>query len=115
METDSTEKSRISEEHCILQAKVSLWYFELELLVTWFENFDFFSVPEPKASFCIQPGGENKILMRNDSERSNTSAKDYYLNQSRYLPGKVTSQCIWKIPAVHNLHTVLLGFRFLTG
>ncbi|NXU66006.1 MAK kinase, partial [Horornis vulcanius] len=46
-----------------------------------------FSVPEPKASCCILPGGENKILMRNDSERSNTSAKDYYLNQSRYLPG----------------------------
>ncbi|XP_039404964.1 serine/threonine-protein kinase MAK isoform X2 [Corvus cornix cornix] len=47
-----------------------------------------FSVPEPKASCCIQPGGENKtVLMRNDSERSNTSAKDYYINQSRYLPG----------------------------
>ncbi|NXC48923.1 MAK kinase, partial [Penelope pileata] len=46
-----------------------------------------FSVPEPKASFCIQPGGENKVLMRNDSGRSNTSAKQYYLRQSRYLPG----------------------------
>ncbi|XP_062354994.1 serine/threonine-protein kinase MAK isoform X2 [Cinclus cinclus] len=46
-----------------------------------------FSVPESKASCCIQPGGGNKILMRNDSERSNTSAKDYYINQSRYLPG----------------------------
>ncbi|XP_016152083.1 PREDICTED: serine/threonine-protein kinase MAK [Ficedula albicollis] len=46
-----------------------------------------FSVPDSKASCCIQPGGGNKILMRNDSERSNTSAKDYYINQSRYLPG----------------------------
>ncbi|NWX02350.1 MAK kinase, partial [Caloenas nicobarica] len=46
-----------------------------------------FSVPEPKASHCIQPGGENKVLMRNDSGRSNTSAKQYYLRQSRYLPG----------------------------
>ncbi|NXL37231.1 MAK kinase, partial [Glaucidium brasilianum] len=46
-----------------------------------------FSVPEPKASCCIQPGGENKAPMRNDSGRSNTSAKQYYLRQSRYLPG----------------------------
>ncbi|NXQ81548.1 MAK kinase, partial [Nyctibius grandis] len=46
-----------------------------------------FSMPEPKASCCIQPGGENKALMRNDSGRSNTSAKQYYLRQSRYLPG----------------------------
>ncbi|POI29524.1 hypothetical protein CIB84_006726, partial [Bambusicola thoracicus] len=46
-----------------------------------------FSVPEPKASHCIQPGVENKVLMRNDSGRSNTSAKQYYLRQSRYLPG----------------------------
>ncbi|KFV94346.1 Serine/threonine-protein kinase MAK, partial [Fulmarus glacialis] len=46
-----------------------------------------FSLPEPKASCCIQPGGENKVLMRNDSGRSNTSAKQYYLRQSRYLPG----------------------------
>ncbi|XP_037235092.1 serine/threonine-protein kinase MAK isoform X2 [Falco biarmicus] len=46
-----------------------------------------FSVPEPKASCCIQPGGENKVLMRNDSGRSNASAKQYYLRQSRYLPG----------------------------
>ncbi|KAM9228389.1 serine/threonine-protein kinase MAK [Leptosomus discolor] len=46
-----------------------------------------FSVPEPKASCYIQPGGENKVLMRNDSGRSNTSAKQYYLRQSRYLPG----------------------------
>ncbi|NXP45536.1 MAK kinase, partial [Heliornis fulica] len=46
-----------------------------------------FSVPEPKASCCIQPGGENKVLMKNDSGRSNTSAKQYYLRQSRYLPG----------------------------
>ncbi|NXI58957.1 MAK kinase, partial [Chloroceryle aenea] len=46
-----------------------------------------FTLPEPKASCCIQPGGENKVLMRNDSGRSNTSAKQYYLRQSRYLPG----------------------------
>nr|XP_009501130.1 PREDICTED: serine/threonine-protein kinase MAK isoform X3 [Phalacrocorax carbo] len=46
-----------------------------------------FSVPEPKASCYIQPGGENKVLMTNDSGRSNSSAKQYYLRQSRYLPG----------------------------
>ncbi|KAK1207001.1 MAK kinase, partial [Pygoscelis papua] len=46
-----------------------------------------FSVPEPKASCCIQPGWENKVPMRSDSGRSNTSAKQYYLRQSRYLPG----------------------------
>ncbi|KAM9637085.1 serine/threonine-protein kinase MAK isoform 1-T1 [Morphnus guianensis] len=46
-----------------------------------------FSVPEPKASCCIQPGEENKVLMTSDSGRSNTSAKQYYLRQSRYLPG----------------------------
>ncbi|NWZ23621.1 MAK kinase, partial [Asarcornis scutulata] len=46
-----------------------------------------FSIPEPNAACCIQPGGENKVLMRNDSGRSNTSAKQYYLRQSRYLPG----------------------------
>ncbi|OXB84555.1 UNVERIFIED_CONTAM: hypothetical protein H355_008031 [Colinus virginianus] len=45
-----------------------------------------FSVPEQKASYCIQPGAENKVLIRNDSGRSNTSAKQYYLRQSRYLP-----------------------------
>ncbi|NXX13688.1 MAK kinase, partial [Podargus strigoides] len=45
------------------------------------------SVPEPKASCCIQPGGENKVLMRNDSGRSNASAEQYCLRQSRYLPG----------------------------
>ncbi|XP_035416159.1 serine/threonine-protein kinase MAK [Cygnus atratus] len=45
-----------------------------------------FSIPEPNASCCIQPEGENKFL-RNDSGRSNTSAKQYYLRQSRYLPG----------------------------
>ncbi|NXS55487.1 MAK kinase, partial [Brachypteracias leptosomus] len=44
-------------------------------------------LPDSKASCCIQPGGENKVLMRNDSGRSNTSAKQYYLRQSRYLPG----------------------------
>lgn len=72
-------------------------------------------MPESKASCCIQPGGGNKILMRNDSERSNTSAKDYYISQSRYLPGKVKTQHIWKMQGVHNLHTVYLSFRFLTG
>ncbi|XP_052553758.1 serine/threonine-protein kinase MAK isoform X3 [Tympanuchus pallidicinctus] len=46
-----------------------------------------FSVPEPKASHCTQPGAENKGVMRNDSGRSNTTAKQYYLRQSRYLPG----------------------------
>uniref|UniRef100_K7FAV9 non-specific serine/threonine protein kinase n=1 Tax=Pelodiscus sinensis TaxID=13735 RepID=K7FAV9_PELSI len=46
-----------------------------------------FSVPEPKALGCIHSGGESKALMRNDSGISNTSAKQYYLRQSRYLPG----------------------------
>nr|XP_009929793.1 PREDICTED: serine/threonine-protein kinase MAK isoform X1 [Opisthocomus hoazin] len=46
-----------------------------------------FSVPEPKPSCSFQPGGENKVPMGNDSGRSNTSAKQYYLKQSRYLPG----------------------------
>ncbi|XP_048796615.1 serine/threonine-protein kinase MAK isoform X1 [Lagopus muta] len=46
-----------------------------------------FSVPEPKASHCTQPGAENKGVMRNDSGRSNATAKQYYLRQSRYLPG----------------------------
>ncbi|NXX82968.1 MAK kinase, partial [Urocolius indicus] len=46
-----------------------------------------FSVPEPKASCCVQSGGENRVLMRNDSGKSNMSAKQYYLRQSRYLPG----------------------------
>ncbi|XP_027682472.1 serine/threonine-protein kinase MAK isoform X1 [Chelonia mydas] len=46
-----------------------------------------FSMPEPKALGCIQSGGESKTLMRNDSGISNTSAKQYYLRQSRYLPG----------------------------
>ncbi|NXK71244.1 MAK kinase, partial [Amazona guildingii] len=46
-----------------------------------------FSVAEPKTSFSIQPGGEDKVLMTNDSGRLNTSAKQYYLRQSRYLPG----------------------------
>ncbi|XP_038248939.1 serine/threonine-protein kinase MAK isoform X3 [Dermochelys coriacea] len=45
-----------------------------------------FSMPEPKALGCIQSGGESKALMRNDSGISNTSAKQYYLRQSRYLP-----------------------------
>ncbi|XP_068787971.1 serine/threonine-protein kinase MAK isoform X3 [Struthio camelus] len=46
-----------------------------------------FSVPDPKASCCIQSGDENKVPVRNDSGISNTSAKQYYLRQSRYLPG----------------------------
>ncbi|XP_030408248.1 serine/threonine-protein kinase MAK isoform X1 [Gopherus evgoodei] len=46
-----------------------------------------FSMPEPKALGCIQSGGESKALMRNDSGISTTSAKQYYLRQSRYLPG----------------------------
>ncbi|NWV00398.1 MAK kinase, partial [Upupa epops] len=46
-----------------------------------------FGLPEPKASRCVQPGGENKVVGRNDSGRTNTSAKQYYLRQSRYLPG----------------------------
>ncbi|NWX86913.1 MAK kinase, partial [Nothoprocta pentlandii] len=43
--------------------------------------------PDAKLSGCVQSGGENKVPMRNDSGISNTSAKQYYLRQSRYLPG----------------------------
>ncbi|XP_073188168.1 serine/threonine-protein kinase MAK isoform X3 [Lepidochelys kempii] len=46
-----------------------------------------FSMSEPKALGCVQSGGESKAVMRNDSGISNTSAKQYYLRQSRYLPG----------------------------
>nr|XP_056710253.1 serine/threonine-protein kinase MAK [Euleptes europaea] len=44
-----------------------------------------FSVPKSPASG--QPGGENRVLKRNDSGISTTSAKQYYLKQSRYIPG----------------------------
>ncbi|KAL8182518.1 UNVERIFIED_CONTAM: hypothetical protein K2H54_057655 [Gekko kuhli] len=44
-----------------------------------------FSVPESPTSG--PPGGENKVLKRNDSGISTTSAKQYYLKQSRYIPG----------------------------
>ncbi|XP_070603340.1 serine/threonine-protein kinase MAK isoform X3 [Erythrolamprus reginae] len=45
-----------------------------------------FSVPESKSP---TPGrsGENKVMKRNDSGISTTSAKQYYLKQSRYVPG----------------------------
>ncbi|XP_020652764.3 serine/threonine-protein kinase MAK isoform X1 [Pogona vitticeps] len=46
-----------------------------------------FSVPEVKSPSSGHSGGENKILKRNDSGISTTSAKQYYLKQSRYLPG----------------------------
>ncbi|NXJ84554.1 MAK kinase, partial [Trogon melanurus] len=46
-----------------------------------------FSVPETKTLCFVQPGEENMALRRNDSGRSNASAKQYYLRQSRYLPG----------------------------
>ncbi|NXA46940.1 MAK kinase, partial [Nothocercus julius] len=46
-----------------------------------------FGGTDPKVSGCIQSGSENKVPMRNDSGISNTSAKQYYLRQSRYLPG----------------------------
>ncbi|XP_062985841.1 serine/threonine-protein kinase MAK [Elgaria multicarinata webbii] len=46
-----------------------------------------FSVPESKSPISGQSGGENKVLKRNDSGISTTSAKQYYLKQSRYLPG----------------------------
>lgn len=54
-----TEKSRISEKHCILQAKVSLWYSKLKLLVIWFENFDFFQYARIK-SFMLYPARRGK-------------------------------------------------------
>ncbi|XP_053102844.1 serine/threonine-protein kinase MAK isoform X4 [Hemicordylus capensis] len=46
-----------------------------------------FSVPESKSPSSGQTGGENKVLKRNDSGISTTSAKQYYLKQSRYVPG----------------------------
>ncbi|XP_063154953.1 serine/threonine-protein kinase MAK isoform X1 [Candoia aspera] len=45
-----------------------------------------FSVPESNPPTSDQ-SGENKIMKRNDSGISTTSAKQYYLKQSRYLPG----------------------------
>ncbi|XP_048363912.1 serine/threonine-protein kinase MAK isoform X2 [Sphaerodactylus townsendi] len=44
-----------------------------------------FSVP--KSPLSCQPGGENRVLKRIDSGISTTSAKQYYLKQSRYIPG----------------------------
>ncbi|XP_066480058.1 serine/threonine-protein kinase MAK isoform X2 [Tiliqua scincoides] len=41
----------------------------------------------PKSPTSGQSGGESKVLKRNDSGVSTTSAKQYYLKQSRYLPG----------------------------
>uniref|UniRef100_A0A8C5WVH7 non-specific serine/threonine protein kinase n=1 Tax=Laticauda laticaudata TaxID=8630 RepID=A0A8C5WVH7_LATLA len=45
-----------------------------------------FSVPESKSPTSGR-SGENKVLKRNDSGISTTSAKQYYLKQSRYIPG----------------------------
>ncbi|KAK9403532.1 serine/threonine-protein kinase MAK [Crotalus adamanteus] len=45
-----------------------------------------FSVPE-STSPTSGRSGENKVLKRNDSGMSTTSAKQYYLKQSRYIPG----------------------------
>ncbi|XP_060133959.1 serine/threonine-protein kinase MAK isoform X3 [Zootoca vivipara] len=45
-----------------------------------------FSVPGRMSPRSGQ-SGENKVLKRNDSGISTTSAKQYYLKQSRYLPG----------------------------
>ncbi|XP_058031401.1 serine/threonine-protein kinase MAK isoform X2 [Ahaetulla prasina] len=45
-----------------------------------------FSVPESKSPTSGR-SGENKALKRNDSGMSTTSAKQYYLKQSRYVPG----------------------------
>ncbi|XP_077209300.1 serine/threonine-protein kinase MAK isoform X3 [Paroedura picta] len=49
-----------------------------------------FSVPKSPTSG--QPGGENKVLKRNDSGISTTSAKQYYLKQSRYIPGAANKE-----------------------
>ncbi|XP_027691294.1 serine/threonine-protein kinase MAK isoform X2 [Vombatus ursinus] len=51
-----------------------------------------FSVPEPIRSSSSKSGGENRSLpaaiLKNDPEFSSSSAaKQYYLRQSRYLPG----------------------------
>ncbi|KAJ7338524.1 hypothetical protein JRQ81_012426 [Phrynocephalus forsythii] len=46
-----------------------------------------FNVPDSKSPSSGHSGGENKVLKRNDSGISTTSAKQYYLKQSRYLPG----------------------------
>ncbi|XP_039205542.1 serine/threonine-protein kinase MAK isoform X1 [Crotalus tigris] len=45
-----------------------------------------FSVPE-STSPTSGRSGENKVLKRNDSGMSTSSAKQYYLKQSRYIPG----------------------------
>ncbi|KAG8133315.1 hypothetical protein E2320_011116, partial [Naja naja] len=45
-----------------------------------------FSVPESKSPTSGR-SEENKVLKRNDSGISTTSAKQYYLKQSRYIPG----------------------------
>ncbi|XP_015268274.1 PREDICTED: serine/threonine-protein kinase MAK [Gekko japonicus] len=49
-----------------------------------------FSVPKSPTSG--PPGGENKVLKRNDSGISTTSAKQYYLKQSRYIPGAANKE-----------------------
>ncbi|XP_060100193.1 serine/threonine-protein kinase MAK isoform X2 [Heteronotia binoei] len=49
-----------------------------------------FSVP--KSPMSVQAGGENKVLKRNDSGISTTSAKQYYLKQSRYIPGAANKE-----------------------
>ncbi|XP_060630787.2 serine/threonine-protein kinase MAK isoform X3 [Anolis sagrei] len=46
-----------------------------------------FSISESRSPSSGHSGGENKVLKRNDSGVSTTSAKQYYLKQSRYLPG----------------------------
>lgn len=53
----------------------------------WYSIIFIFSVPESKSPTSGR-SGENKVLKRNDSGISTTSAKQYYLKQSRYVPGK---------------------------
>ncbi|XP_061447824.1 serine/threonine-protein kinase MAK isoform X2 [Rhineura floridana] len=51
-----------------------------------------FSVPVSMPPQSGQLEGENRVLKRNDSGVSTTSAKQYYLKQSRYLPGAANKE-----------------------
>ncbi|XP_073188169.1 serine/threonine-protein kinase MAK isoform X4 [Lepidochelys kempii] len=70
-----------------------------------------FSMSEPKALGCVQSGGESKAVMRNDSGISNTSAKQYYLRQSRYLPGAAYNPSGGYIPSFHKKEVGSAGQR----
>ncbi|KAM6455207.1 serine/threonine-protein kinase MAK isoform 3-T4 [Liasis olivaceus] len=73
-----------------------------------------FSVPESKSPTSGQ-SGESKVLKRNDSGISTTSAKQYYLKQSRYLPGAATKERIhgtWNNPLFSKSVAPIGGLSF---